>query len=436
MFKNKKVRNWLIGIVVVAVIAVVVFQMMSPVNASASTAATQEKVVALEVAQMIEASGTLDAQPFASLAWKTSGVVESVNVKPGDSVKAGDVLLALQPSSTSSSIVAAQADLVNAQEKLEDLLSSGTALAQAEIDLKNAQEEYDDAVYYLKYLQTDERVPQTEYTAKLVSNNRNGWTYEYELNNYKGPAPQDWIEDAEDDVVLKKGQLEDAQREYDRLLAGEASTDVLAARAEVEAAQVTVTSLYILAPFDGEILSVEDVVGDLVDANAVSINIADMNHLYVEAQVDEVDVANVKVGQPVDATLDALADVALTGKVAAINPVGEVVSGLVKYKVRIDLDPLNDQAFIPLGTTANVTIHISDAVSSMAVPIATIQNDASGEFVMVLQGDSSTKRVDVVSGVIVDDLVVVNGDLQEGQSVLVNNGSSFNAPNPFGGGDE
>lgn len=435
MFKNKKVRNWLIAMIAVIVIVPLALRMISPAAASTEAVNTEEKVVSLEVAQTIEASGTLDAQPFASLTWKTSGVVESVNVQPGDLVKAGDVLLALQPSSTSASIVAAQADLVNAQEKLEDLLSSGTALAQAEIDLKNAQEEYDDAVYYLKYLQNDDRIPQTEYSAKLVSNNRNGWTYEYELNNFKGPAPQEWIDDAEDDVALKKGQLEDAQREYDRLLAGEESTDVLAARVEVEAAQVTVNSLYIIAPFDGEILSVEDVAGDLVDANTTSVNIADMNHLYVEAQVDESDVANVKVGQRVDVTLDALSGVVLTGKVAAINPVGEVVSGLVKYTVRIDLDQVADQPFIPLGTTANVTIHVSEATASLAVPITTIQNDANGEFVMAVQGDGSLKRVNVVSGAIVDDLVVVSGDLQAGDRVLVNNGSSFEAPNPFGGNE-
>lgn len=436
MLKNKKLRNWIIAAVAVLVIVPVALRMISPAAANAQEINTEEKVVALEVAETIEASGTLDAQPFASLAWKTSGVVETVNVRPGDRVKAGDVLLSLQPSSTSAGIVAAQADVVNAQEKLDDLLSSGTALAQAEIDMKEAQDEYDDAVYYLKYLQNDDRVPQTEYTAKLVSNNRNGWTYEYELNNFKGPAPKEWIDDAEDDVALKKGQLEDAQREYNRLLAGEESADVTAARAEVESAQVTVNSLFIIAPFDGEILSVDDVTGDLVDANAVSVNIADMNHLYVETQVDESDVANVKVGQRADVTLDALSGAMLTGEVAAINPVGEVVSGLVKYNVRIDLDAVNDQSFIPLGTTTNVTIHVSDVKASLAVPITTIQNDANGEFVMIVQSDGLTKRVDVVSGAIVDDLVIVSGDLKEGQRVQVNSATSFRAPNPFGGGGQ
>ena len=43
-----------------------------------------------------------------------------------------------------------------------------------------------------------------------------------------------------------------------------------------------------------------------------------------------------------------------------------------------------------------------------------MQNDGNGEYVLVIQSDGSTKRVDIVSGAIVGDLVVVTGDLKEG----------------------
>jgi RND family efflux transporter MFP subunit len=192
----------------------------------------------------------------------------------------------------------------------------------------------------------------------------------------------------------------------------------------------------IIAPFDGQVLYVESQPGSLVSAGASALYAADLDQLYVDAQIDESDVANVKVGQPVDVTLDALPGITLTGAVSAINPVGEEISGLVKYTIRIDLEKAGDEVFTPLGTTANVTIHVSDAAAALAVPITTIQNDASGEFVMLLQDDGTTKRVNVVSGAIVEDLVVVTGDLRAGDRVLVNTASSFSAPNPFGGGGE
>lgn len=431
-WKNKTLRNWSIGIAVV-ILVFFVARGFSPASASDLTIPVEAEVVMLEVAETIETSGTLQAQPFASLTWKTSGVVESVNVEVGDFVKAGDILLTLQPESTSANIVSAQADLITAQENLEDVLSSGTGLAQAAIDLKEAQEDYDKAVNYLKYLQTDQNVPQTLYTAELVQT-RNGWEYKYETKNFKGPAPQEWIVDAENDLALKKGLLDDAQREYDRLLAGEESNEVLAARAKVEAAQTTVNSLYIIAPFDGQVLSIDNRVGDSVSANELSVNIANLNQLYVEAQVDESDIANVKLGNQAEITLDALSGVVFTGQVSAINPVGESVSGLVKYTVRIDLDKLDEDTFLPLGATANITIKVKEAQATLAVPITAIQNDDSGEFVWVIESDGSLTRVDVVGGAIVGDMVVVSGDLQAGQKVSLLRENSFEAPNPFQGG--
>jgi RND family efflux transporter, MFP subunit len=387
-------------------------------------------VVSLKVAETVEAPGSLDAQPSASLTWNTGGVVDKVYMKTGDKIKSGDVLMTLRTTSVSSNIISAQADLVTAQKDLENVRSSGTDLAQATIDLKDAQEAYDKAVNYLQYLQNSRKVPQSE-TKLFLETKRNSWMYIYKTKTFKGPAPQDWIVEAQNDLALKKGELDDTQRTYDRLKEGSNSQDVMAAQAKVDAAQATVDSMSVIAPFDGEVLYAQSQPGDVVETGTSAANVADLDHLYVETQVDESDVANVKVGQQADVTLDALTGVKFTGKVVAINPVGEVVSGLVKYAVRIDLDKVTDQNFIPLGTTANVVIYVKDATASLAVPITTVQNDSQGEYVLVVQSDGSTKRVDVVSGAIVGDMVVVSGDLQESEHVQANQQSSFNAPNPF-----
>ena len=104
----------------------------------------------------------------------------------------------------------------------------------------------------------------------------------------------------------------------------------------------------------------------------------------------------------------------MTGKVVAIDPVGAEDSGVVKYTVLIDVDKVAEDVFLPLGSTANVTIQVKEATTSLAVPTNLVQNDSKGEYVLVVQADGSTKRVDVVSGTIVGDLVTVTGDLKEG----------------------
>jgi len=299
--------------------------------------------------------------------------------------------------------------------------------------LKDAREEYQKADDYLKFLQNSKKVPQTVSKTYLLKT-RDGWKYVTKYQSYKGSAPEDWVTEAENDLALKKANMDELQRTYDRLQDGPNAQDVLAAQAKVDAAQATVNSLYIIAPFDGQILSIDSHIGDSVNADDLSVNIADMDHLYVEAQVDESDVANVKAGQQVEVTLDALTGVALKGKVSVVNPVGETVSGLVKYKVRIDLDKVTGQTFIPLGTTANVVIRIKEASNTLMVPITAIQNDSEGEYVLVIQDDNTTVRVDVVGGAIVGDQVAVTGDLKEGDRVHVGQVSS-GAGGPFGGGN-
>jgi HlyD family secretion protein len=254
---------------------------------------------------------------------------------------------------------------------------------------------------------------------------------EHSYRDYPSPAT---IADADRDLALKMSTLEDAQREFDRLKDGPDPDDVSAAQAKVDAAQATVNSLNIIAPFDGQVLSVDDRAGDTVNTGDLSINLADLNHLYVETQVDESDVANVKLGNQAEVTLDAVPGVTFTGEVSAINPVREVVSGLVKYKVRVDLDKIEGETFLPLGTTANVIIQTKAASATLAVPISAIQNDSNGEYVWVIQTDGSSARVDVVSGSIVGDVVVITGDLKEGDRLQLDNTSSFDAPNPLKGG--
>jgi multidrug efflux pump subunit AcrA (membrane-fusion protein) len=72
---------------------------------------------------------------------------------------------------------------------------------------------------------------------------------------------------------------------------------------------------------------------------------------------------------------------------------------------------------------------------SLAVPITAIQNDDQGEYVLVVQADGSTKRVDIVSSTIVGDLVVVTGDLNEGDALTTSQNNGMPGGGPFGGGN-
>lgn len=495
----KDKRIWGVGAVVVLV-AVLLVQTFSSANASTSASESTTKVVSLEIAQTVETSGTLETQPFASLSWKTGGIVESVNVQPGDFAKAGDVLVTLQPASTSASLASAQADLEAARSNLQALTnpdgsSVGNALENASSafdnwnnartdlmdtvsyykgggddelynnlvsardDLSSALEDYPlaantDAQFYywaaraesLGYVgEYDYAALKTSLRGKLDSKDADLVDAIIKAQAEFESLAKSFAESMEDqddaiDTVKDYGLYEQSsdalldalEAEYG-VLVQPSESDLASAQAKVDAAQASVNSLQIVAPFDGQVLSVDDRVGDTVSAGSLSVNLANMDALYVEAQVDESDVANVKVGYQVEVTLDAVPGVTLTGSVVSVNPVGEVVGGLVKYTVRVDLDPARD-AFLPLGSTANVVIKVSDAQSSLAVPIVAIQNDSKGEYVWAVRNGDAV-RVDVIGGAIVGDKVVVSGDLQAGETLqVVARDSGFTPPNPFAGG--
>jgi RND family efflux transporter MFP subunit len=331
-------------------------------------------------------------------------------------VKAGDILVNLQPSSTSADVAGAQADLMEAQKELEDLLNSSTDLAQASIDLKEAQEDYDKKLYYVNYLNDPTNAPFVDTNLYMEETRQGGYEYRYSTREFRQPSASTLAE-ANNNLALAAGELYDAQHAYDLLKAGADSPDAMAAQAKVDAAQATVNQLSIMAPFDGHVLSVDSYVGDLVSTGDLSVNLADMDHLYLQAKVDESDIAKIKLGNSAEATLDALPGITLYGTVTAINPVGVADAGLVKYTVRIDLEKVEEGILLPLRTTANVVILTKEVVSSLMVPLTAIQRDDQGEYVLVIQGESSTKRVDVVGGEVDGNLIVVTGDLKVGDRI-------------------
>src|SRR5215212_12066049 len=265
--RGRKTRYWIIGVTVV-LLALFVLMRFNSARASNASAELTASVVSLDVAQTVEASGSLDAQPSASLTWDTGGVVDKVYVQTGDKIKAGDVLMKLKTSSVSSSIISAQADLVTAQKDLENVKSSSTDLSQAVIDLKDAQEAYDKAANYLQYLQNSKKVPQSE-TRLFLETKRNSWMYVYKTKTFRGPAPEDWITDATNDLALKTSQLEDAQRTFNRLSNGN-TADISAAQARVDAARATLNLARVISPFAGTVTEAYPLPGDQVSVEATA----------------------------------------------------------------------------------------------------------------------------------------------------------------------
>ena len=306
-------------------------------SAAPAASATPEAVEPVAADSTIIAEGRLEPVRYAEIAFTASGRISDILVNEGQSVTKGEELIRLGDASDTQ-YAAAQLELVSAKKALTDLNNTaGTDFAQAVIDLKDAQEEYDDAVEYLDYLNNADKVPQTETRSFLVQTWR-GYEYRTKTKHFKGPAPQDWIIEAQNDLALKKAELDSAQRAYDRLKGGADIEQLAVLEARLEAAEAGLAAFSVIAPFDGVVADLNAKLGGSINAGESAVTIADFSQWLVKTtDLTEIDVVNLEEGQPVTVTLDAIPDEQLSGEILAIGQTYAENQGDVVYEVTIVL---------------------------------------------------------------------------------------------------
>jgi multidrug efflux pump subunit AcrA (membrane-fusion protein) len=195
--------------------------------------------------------------------------------------------------------------------------------------------------------------------------------------------------------------------------------------------------MYIIAPFDGEVISVQAGIGNSVNSGDSAVELVDRETLKVETLVDETNISSVTVGDPAQISMDSLPGEVLTGKVARINRIGATVNGLVKYTVVVAVDPTDKPVLF--GAVANVAIITGEPHAMLAVPVGAVLSDSKGEYVLLISADgNSTQRVDIQSGDLSGNLVTITttGSLKEGDQLELGSGTTTNNNNtgPGGGG--
>jgi multidrug resistance efflux pump len=321
--------------------ATALFILASLLIAACSAPATQPaEATALPIVKADDtllAEGRVEPVQYAEIAFNASGAVSEVLVKEGEQVEKGQPLIRLGGESDTN-YAAAQLELAEAQQALNDLLNaSGTDLAQAVIDLKEAKEAFDKADDYLTFLLNSKKVPQSESRSFLIPSAR-GYQYRFNFRNFKGPAPQDWIIEAQNDSALKKATLDEAQRVYDRMKNGADSEQLALLEARLNAAKAGVAAFTVIAPFDGVVAKLSARLGASINAGEIAVTVADFSKWLVKTtDLTELDVVTVQDGQAASITLDALPGVTLNGVIESISQAYEEKQGDVVYEVTVAL---------------------------------------------------------------------------------------------------
>jgi HlyD family secretion protein len=419
-------RKYRIILIILLVIGVAATAFMLNQRRSVD-AASQFQTATIERGNLtatIGATGTVRAKQSAVLVWQVAGAVDTVNVKVGDNVPEGFVMAYLSKTSLPQSIILAEADLVNAQKALDDLLNSDTARAQAVINLREAQKAYDKAANWREELNGKINIKEIRY--KKFGNK----TYPI-LKEYRGYADEKTIAKADEDLALAKAKLDDAQREYDRLTAGNA-TEIAAAQARLDAAQATLNLARLVAPFPGIVTESYPLPGDQVNAGTTAFRLDNLSSLYVDVEVSEVDINSVSVGQPVTLTFDAILGREYHGEVAEVAQTGTSVQGVVSFKVTVELTDA-DQNVKP-GMTAAVNITVKELRDVVLVPNRAVRLSDGKRVVYLLSGGQPVKT-EIRLGSSSDTMSVLSGgDVKEGDIIILNPPVEFQPGGGPGGG--
>ncbi|MBC1406183.1 HlyD family efflux transporter periplasmic adaptor subunit, partial [Listeria welshimeri] len=105
------------------------------------------------------------------------------------------------------------------------------------------------------------------------------------------------------------------------------------------------------------------------------------DELEFQAQMDELDIPNIKVDQAVKVTVTALPDKTFTGKVKTIADQGQAQNGVSTFPVTISLDSTEG---LKSGMTADASILVNEKKNALYVPIEAVQkSDDDRYYVMI-----------------------------------------------------
>ncbi|MFC2548896.1 MAG: efflux RND transporter periplasmic adaptor subunit [Corynebacterium matruchotii] len=206
--------------------------------------------------------------------------------------------------------------------------------------------------------------------------------------------------------------------------------------------KLDIASAQIRAPFDGVVTNVAAKQGSA--ANGALMTIADDARMIVHANVKEIDVAKIAVGQRVEFTTPGTGDKKFQGKVSFVSTVaapqetpatpasggsagGSASGGSSgasgsnnKVNFPVEIEVLGNKGTLRLGSTAKARIITREASDKMVIPQSAVYEDQGKKKVLAIAADDTIVERTVKLGSKTDfDVEVLSGEAKKGDKILV-----------------
>jgi len=213
------------------------------------------------------------------------------------------------------------------------------------------------------------------------------------------------VQDSNEAIVSADRTIEERTLSLEKTKNGPDDLDIRAKKITIQqredaltTAKQTLADHYVRAPFAGVIAKVNAKRGDSASAGTAIATLVTKQKI-AEVSLNEVDVAQVKVGQKVTLTFDAVPDLTITGQVAEVDAVGTVSQGVVTYTVKIGFDTQDDRVKIAMSVSAAIVTEAKPNV--LLVPNSAVKSQGGMSYVEIVDGDDrNATLVANVNGVI------------------------------------
>lgn len=197
---------------------------------------------------------------------------------------------------------------------------------------------------------------------------------------------------------------------------------VARSRASLQQAATNMSYARIVAPRAGVVLSKNVEEGTVVPSSRGSIGstnallqLGDLSRMWIVCQVDETDIAQVRVGQKVSVRVDAYPERAVPGKVIRIDPQAKLDQNVTTIPVTVELNH-PDFRFKP-GMNAECDFLVAEAHDVLLAPNEAVKGAPGGYFVLTL-ADGKPKKNPVKVGLAGNEDTEILSGVTEGMQVI------------------
>ena len=370
-FRKTRTRNKVIVVVAVLLVGFFVFRRIQSSNIQPQY--ITQAVERATVTQIVSETGNVVTAARVDIFSTTTGIVEGIYVKNGDSVKTGQNLFKVRSTATDQEKAAAYAAYQSASSVYQQALNNR----------RNTQAAVDNVHDQLKDHSGDENFAEkSARTASEVANDNS----------------------------------------YDTLRSAEASLK------SAEAAYRATQNLTVRSQSSGTVANLAYRIGDKVTAGSTGktvMTIANFSDFTVKIALNEVDVPKVRDGQSTKLTLDAFPGKTFDGKVASVDSIGTDTAGVITYNVIVEI--VNPEDSVRPAMTANVDIEVDRAENVLTVPNSAVKPYQGGKAVQIIDKETKTaKYIPITVGIKSPERTEIKRGIDEDVQVIVGtkNGSA------------